>query len=171
MWLCKLWAEFMVPSPPYDHSHEVQASPVQSQGHKSGSKRPNNHSTRSNGRARRGKILLKASRSAATLRPHADSHPAYTKAIEFLMSHTDYEKIGVVRYNTTTFSLDRMRTLLKHLGNPHTKFKTAHVAGTKGKGSTCHMLAAMLQSGGLKTGLYTSPHLIDMRERIASTAS
>ena len=82
------------------------------------------------------------------------------------MSHTDYEKMRVVRYNTTTFSLDRMRTLLKYLGNPHTKFKTAHIAGTKGKGSTCHMLASMLQSGGLKTGLYTSPHIVDMRERI-----
>src|SRR6185503_16447396 len=87
-------------------------------------------------------------------------------AVDFLMTHTDYEKMRVVRYNTTTFSLDRMRTLLKHLGNPHTKFKTAHVAGTKGKGSTCHMLAGMLQWGGLKTGLYTSPHIVDIRERI-----
>ncbi len=95
-----------------------------------------------------------------------DPHPQYTKAVNFLMSHTDYEKMRVVRYNTTTFSLDRMRTLLKHLGNPHTKFKSVHVAGTKGKGSTCHMLAAMLQSGGVKTGLYTSPHILDMRERI-----
>ncbi len=95
-----------------------------------------------------------------------DPHPQYTKAVNFLMSHTDYEKMRVVRYNTTTFSLDRMRTLLKHLGNPHTKFKTAHIAGTKGKGSTCHMLASMLQAGGLKTGLYTSPHILDMRERI-----
>jgi dihydrofolate synthase/folylpolyglutamate synthase len=95
-----------------------------------------------------------------------DPHPQYTKALNFLMSHTDYEKMRVVRYNTNTFSLDRMRTLLKHLGNPQTKFKTAHIAGTKGKGSTCHMLAGMLQSGGLKTGLYTSPHIIDMRERI-----
>ena len=95
-----------------------------------------------------------------------DMYPAYTRAINFLMSHTDYEKMRVVRYNTTTFSLDRMRTLLKHLGNPHLKFKTAHVAGTKGKGSTCHMLASMLQAGGLKTGLYTSPHIVDMRERI-----
>ena len=92
--------------------------------------------------------------------------PHYNKAVDFLLSHTDYERMRVVRYNTTTFSLDRMRLLLKHLGNPHTKFKTAHVAGTKGKGSTCHMLAAMLQAGGLKTGLYTSPHLLDMRERI-----
>lgn len=95
-----------------------------------------------------------------------DPHPAFTKAIEFLMGYTDYEKMRVVRYNTTTFNLDRMRTLLKHLGNPHTKFKTAHIAGTKGKGSTCHMLASMLQAGGLKTGLYTSPHIVDIRERI-----
>jgi dihydrofolate synthase/folylpolyglutamate synthase len=95
-----------------------------------------------------------------------DPHPQYTKAVNFLMSHTDYEKMRVVRYNTTTFSLDRMRTLLKHLGNPQLRFKTAHVAGTKGKGSTCHMLAGMLQAGGLKTGLYTSPHIVDMRERI-----
>lgn len=95
-----------------------------------------------------------------------DPFPQYTKALDFLMGHTDYERMRVVRYNTSTFNLDRMRTLLKHLGNPHTKFKTAHVAGTKGKGSTCHMLAAMLQAGGLKTGLYTSPHLMDMRERI-----
>ncbi|MCL2647007.1 MAG: bifunctional folylpolyglutamate synthase/dihydrofolate synthase [Phycisphaerales bacterium] len=117
-------------------------------------------------RSSRRKVLLKASSKETPVRPSADSHPQYAKAINFLMSHTDYEKMRVVRYNTTTFSLDRMRTLLKHLGNPQTKFKTAHVAGTKGKGSTCHMLAAMLQSGGLKTGLYTSPHLVDIRERI-----
>lgn len=117
---------------------------------------------RSNGR---GPVLMKATATAATARP-IDPHPQYTKALNFLMSHTDYEKMRVVRYNTTTFNLDRMRTLLKHLGNPHAKFKTAHIAGTKGKGSTCHMLASMLQSGGLKTGLYTSPHIVDMRERI-----
>ena len=91
---------------------------------------------------------------------------AYRKAIDFLLSQTDYERMRVVRYNTTTFNLDRMRLLLKHLGDPHTKFKSVHVAGTKGKGSTCYMLAAMLQSCGYKVGLYTSPHLVDMRERI-----
>ena len=96
----------------------------------------------------------------------ADQSVQYIKAVDFLLGHTDYERMRVVRYNTTTFNLDRMRTLLKHLGNPHLKFKTAHVAGTKGKGSTCHMLASMLQAGGYKTGLYTSPHLTDMRERI-----
>src|SRR4051812_16284638 len=118
--------------------------------------------SRNNGR---GPVLMKATVSAASA-PPIDPHPQYTKALNFLMSHTDYEKMRVVRYNTTTFSLDRMRTLLKHLGNPQLKFKTAHIAGTKGKGSTCHMLAGMLQSGGLKTGLYTSPHIVDMRERI-----
>lgn len=52
------------------------------------------------------------------------------------------------------------------LGNPQNKFKTIHVGGTNGKGSTSHMLAAILQTAGYKTGLYTSPHLKDFRERI-----
>ena len=59
-----------------------------------------------------------------------------------------------------------MRTLLKKLGNPHNEFKSVHVAGTKGKGSTCVMIGSMLQATGLKVGVYTSPHLIDIRERI-----
>jgi dihydrofolate synthase/folylpolyglutamate synthase len=56
--------------------------------------------------------------------------------------------------------------LCSHLGNPQEKFKTIHVAGTNGKGSTSHMLAAIFQQAGYKTGLYTSPHLKDFRERI-----
>jgi dihydrofolate synthase/folylpolyglutamate synthase len=56
--------------------------------------------------------------------------------------------------------------LCEHLGNPHTKFKSIHVGGTNGKGSVSHMLAAILQTAGYKTGLYTSPHLRDFRERI-----
>ncbi len=56
--------------------------------------------------------------------------------------------------------------LCQALGNPQTKFKTIHVAGTNGKGSTSHMLASILQEAGYKTGLYTSPHLTDFRERI-----
>jgi dihydrofolate synthase/folylpolyglutamate synthase len=59
-----------------------------------------------------------------------------------------------------------MRTLLKKLGNPQDEFKSIHVAGTKGKGSTCAMVASMLEANGYKVGLYTSPHLIDIRERI-----
>ncbi len=56
--------------------------------------------------------------------------------------------------------------LCEALGNPHKDFKSIHVAGTNGKGSTSHSLAAILQTGGYKTGLYTSPHLVDFRERI-----
>ena len=61
---------------------------------------------------------------------------------------------------STTIELDN------HLGNPHRKFRTVHVAGTNGKGSTSHTLAAILQESGYKVGLYTSPHLIDFRERM-----
>jgi dihydrofolate synthase/folylpolyglutamate synthase len=59
-----------------------------------------------------------------------------------------------------------MRTLLKRLGSPQDQFKSVHIAGTKGKGSTCAMIASMLQACGYKVGLYTSPHLTDVRERI-----
>lgn len=71
-----------------------------------------------------------------------------------------------VGYNHTNFNLSRMLRLLAGLGNPHKKLQAVHIAGTKGKGSTCHMVAAMLENAGYKTGLYTSPHFVDIRERI-----
>jgi len=72
------------------------------------------------------------------------------------------------RIGTAAMKKDLHNTiaLCNHLGNPQDKFKTIHVAGTNGKGSTSHMLAAVLQKAGYKTGLYTSPHLKDFRERI-----
>ena len=90
----------------------------------------------------------------------------YDAAMRYLLSHTDYEQMLRVRYNRDTFSLDRMEALLKKLGNPHRKLRAVHIAGTKGKGSTAMMLARMLQACGHRVGLYTSPHLIDIRERI-----
>jgi dihydrofolate synthase/folylpolyglutamate synthase len=73
-------------------------------------------------------------------------------------------------YSTQQFGiklgLDNIRTLLKALGDPHERLSFLHVAGTNGKGSVCAMLDAMLRAAGHKTGLYTSPHLIDFRERI-----
>ncbi len=72
----------------------------------------------------------------------------------------------MVKYDERTFSLARMRRLLDVLGNPHQQLKAVQVAGTKGKGSTCAMLASMLRACGYTVGLYTSPHLIDLRERI-----
>lgn len=91
----------------------------------------------------------------------------YTTALKWLYEHTDYERKRVIRYNDQNFSLERMRTLLELLGSPQAQVRCAHVAGTKGKGSSCAMLASMLQGCGYKVGLYTSPHLIDLRERIA----
>lgn len=72
------------------------------------------------------------------------------------------------RDGASAFKKDLTNTLelCKRLGDPHKKFKSVHIAGTNGKGSTSHMLAAILQTAGYKTGLYTSPHLRDFRERI-----
>lgn len=86
--------------------------------------------------------------------------------MRFLDGLADYERMRIVRYTSQNFDLDRMRTLLRKLGNPQDRFRSVHVAGTKGKGSTCAMIASMLQANGYKVGLYTSPHLVDIRERI-----
>jgi dihydrofolate synthase / folylpolyglutamate synthase len=90
----------------------------------------------------------------------------YRQAMAYLFEKTDYEKEKRLRYNVTTFSLERMRNLLSLLGDPHVKISTVHIAGTKGKGSTATMLARMLESNGYSVGLYTSPHLIHLHERI-----
>lgn len=74
-----------------------------------------------------------------------------------------YQRVGAAALNP---SLDRITKLAAHLGNPHHKFKSIHVAGTNGKGSSSHMLASVLQEAGYQVGLYTSPHLKDFRERI-----
>jgi dihydrofolate synthase/folylpolyglutamate synthase len=74
-----------------------------------------------------------------------------------------FSRIGAAAYKK---DLTNTIALCAILGNPHKKFKTIHIAGTNGKGSTSHMLAAVLQTAGYKTGLYTSPHLKDFRERI-----
>jgi dihydrofolate synthase/folylpolyglutamate synthase len=74
-----------------------------------------------------------------------------------------FTRMGVSAYKK---DLHNTLALLEVLGNPHQKFKSIHIAGTNGKGSTSHMLAAIMHQCGYKTGLYTSPHLYDFRERI-----
>ena len=103
---------------------------------------------------------------APELKPTHSGVNTFNRAIRYLGSLSDYERLRIVRYTSQNFDLDRMRTLLKKLGNPQDQYKTVHVAGTKGKGSTCAMVAAMLQASGYKVGLYSSPHLVDVRERI-----
>src|SRR5439155_4430123 len=103
---------------------------------------------------------------APELKPSAGGISTLPRALRYLGSLSDYERLRIVRYTSQNFDLERMRALLKKLGNPQEHFKSVHVAGTKGKGSTCSMVAAMLTACGYKVGLYTSPHLIDVRERI-----
>ncbi len=89
----------------------------------------------------------------------------YEQAIEFLYGRINFERIHSDAYTTSDFKLDRMRMLLERIGNPQERIPVVHVAGTKGKGSTCSMLAGVLTRAGYRTGLYTSPHLIRYEER------
>jgi len=89
---------------------------------------------------------------------------SYQSILDYLFAQLPmYQRIGASAYKP---NLDNTIKLLTELGNPETKFKSIHVAGTNGKGSTSHMLASVFQTAGYKTGLYTSPHLKDFRERI-----
>lgn len=90
----------------------------------------------------------------------------YKAALAFLFSNTNYESAKRYNYNEKTFGLKRMQKLLKAVDCPHEKLASVHVAGSKGKGSTCTMLSQMLTETGYKVGLYTSPHVINLRERI-----
>jgi dihydrofolate synthase/folylpolyglutamate synthase len=88
----------------------------------------------------------------------------YTDTLEFLFSQLpSYQRIGKAAYKN---DLNNTITLDNYFGNPHKKYRTIHVAGTNGKGSVSHMLASVLQEAGYRTGLYTSPHLKDFRERV-----
>ena len=88
----------------------------------------------------------------------------YQQTLEDLYSRLPlFSRIGSAAYKE---DLHNTITLCDAVGNPQTTFKSIHIAGTNGKGSTSHMLAAILQEAGYKTGLYTSPHLKDFRERI-----
>lgn len=88
----------------------------------------------------------------------------YENTVEWLFARLPmYQKIGTKALNK---SLLPTQNFLTHLGDPHRQFKTVHVAGTNGKGSVSSMIASVLQEQGYKTGLYTSPHLKDFRERI-----
>src|SRR5215475_4169727 len=87
----------------------------------------------------------------------------YDEALAFWYGRVNYERKVP---QPGDLKLDRMRALLHRLGDPHDQLKTVHVAGSKGKGSTCAMLASVLRHAGYRTGLFTSPHLSDVRERI-----
>lgn len=88
----------------------------------------------------------------------------YQQTTAYLFSVTPvFEKIGAGAYKE---GLENSWALDKHFGHPHRQFRSIHVAGTNGKGSCSHTIAAVLQAAGYRVGLYTSPHLVDFRERI-----
>ncbi len=93
----------------------------------------------------------------------------YQETLDYLFTKLPmFSRIGAAAYKK---DLTNTLALLEILGQPHKKLKCIHIGGTNGKGSTSHMLAAILQTAGYKTGLYTSPHLKDFRERICINGS
>lgn len=91
---------------------------------------------------------------------------SYKEALHYIDSFINYEKKEDFSYNRRFFNLKRMEHLLNLIGNPHQQLRAIHIAGTKGKGSTAAIIASILTANGLRVALYTSPHLIDPRERI-----
>ncbi|VXB19173.1 bifunctional folylpolyglutamate synthase/dihydrofolate synthase [Maribacter litoralis] len=88
----------------------------------------------------------------------------YKETLDWMFAQLPmYQNKGKIAFNS---KLDGIISFANHLGNPHQNFKSIHVAGTNGKGSSSHLLASVLQEAGYKVGLYTSPHLKDFRERI-----
>ena len=88
----------------------------------------------------------------------------YTETLEFLFtSMPSFQRVGGEAYKP---GLERIASFCQHIGNPQRNYYTIHVAGTNGKGSVSHMLASILREAGYRTGLFTSPHLTDFRERI-----
>lgn len=122
-------------------------------------------------RTTKGRVTTKSTRSTSAaknplLNISSGDITNYASAIKWLTAHHDHERMRFVTYNERTFNLKRMGRLLEILGDPHEQIKCVQIAGTKGKGSTCAMLASTLRACGYTVGLYTSPHLVDLRERI-----
>lgn len=90
----------------------------------------------------------------------------YDEAIRFLYERVDLERIRLTSAVKHQYKLDRMRAILQELDNPQDGVRHVHIAGTKGKGSTSEMTATCLEACGYTVGLYTSPHLVDIKERI-----
>jgi dihydrofolate synthase / folylpolyglutamate synthase len=108
----------------------------------------------------------RTARKPVEVKPTHATPTTYGEALAFLAARTDVERLRPARIAPGTFRLDRMQALVEALDRPDHEFKSVHVAGSKGKGSVCEMTAAALAGCGYAVGLYTSPHLVDLRERI-----
>jgi dihydrofolate synthase / folylpolyglutamate synthase len=113
-------------------------------------------------------VLTEAKTDVVSSPDPAERIGTYHSAVKWLLELTDVERQRVVRYDEDgDFKLDRMRSLLAALGDPQDQFRAVHIAGTNGKGSTSAMMSAMLRKCGYGVGEFSSPHLIDMRERVS----
>ena len=104
---------------------------------------------------------------------HHDASPknrAYQAALDFLYGRVNYERVLSTPYSARQFKLDRMRELSQRLGCPDAGLPIVHIAGTKGKGSTASLIASIATSAGLRTGVFSSPHLHRIEERLAIDA-
>ncbi|MBL0926973.1 MAG: bifunctional folylpolyglutamate synthase/dihydrofolate synthase [Phycisphaerales bacterium] len=106
------------------------------------------------------------SKPAAAPRKKRVKFANYAAAVEYLYGRTNVEAMRASRVDPKIFKLDRMRAIMEALHDPQADFKTVHVAGTNGKGSTVAMVTSCLRACGYTVGMYTSPHLVDLRERI-----
>jgi dihydrofolate synthase/folylpolyglutamate synthase len=126
-----------------------------------GSSGQSGRSSNGGGGSRAADSIIEASPAKRRSRPFS----TYSAALKYLGDRVNFERVRATRVNTDAFKLDRMRALLRELGDPQTAYATVHVAGSKGKGSTCEMVSSCMQACGSTVGLYTSPHLTDVRER------
>lgn len=95
---------------------------------------------------------------------YSDKKMTYQETLDYLFVQTPmFQSIGAGAYKPGLHTVEALSAMF---GNPHRKFRTIHIGGTNGKGSTAHTIAAVLQSAGYRVGLFTSPHLVDFRERI-----
>ena len=106
-------------------------------------------------------------RRASTSKTAPKQIRTFRSAVNYVNSLVNFERIVGPQYNSRKFGLSRITRILSAMGNPHREFKSVHLAGTKGKGSTAAMLAAMLNGCGIRVGVYSSPHILGIRERIS----
>src|SRR3954451_15915706 len=107
---------------------------------------------------------MRSARTNFPNRPYVNK--ARNAALDWLMGRMNFERTALP-YQERQLKLDRMRQLLTRLGQPDAGMKIVHVAGTKGKGSTCAMIGGVLAAAGYRTGLFSSPHLEHIEERFA----